>query len=218
VRYWGAVVSIAVALFFVGRLVPRARAERAVWTEPGETGRSDPAAPAPGSSAAQRAAMQTLLNRLARMPRPTAPPLVTQTLSNIEHSTVEPAEVTQKRRARVLAEIDERAPGVSQSKRTILLAEADRLAWDKREFRAAFLSGKMSEPDYIDALKDDIRAALSNFEEALTAEEYIALFNRGPGKDPFALESLVGRPPSKSDQPEIEGSGSPNAPSKSGAL
>ncbi len=185
--------AVGVALFYAGRRVHPARAAQTdapavASTSPSASATTSTSAAAPGSSAARRAAMQTLLVRLTRAPAPArANPL-------IERSVTEPPEVTAKRRQRASAEIDERAPGLPAAKRAVLLEEADRLAWDKRQLRAAFVDGKMSEADYVAALKDDIRAALASFEETLTEDEYIALFNRRPGSDPFTMESLVGRP------------------------
>jgi hypothetical protein len=194
VRYWGTVIAIAVALFYGGRRLGRAHAGPSSVETPG----SAPAAAtnARGTSVALRTSMQTLLEGLARAPSPGVPPSVDRAPSEIERSTVEPAAVTEQRRAHVAAEIDQRAPGLAAPKRSLLLAEADRLAWDKRSLRAAFLVGKLSEADYVDALKDDIRSSLATFEDALTDEEYAALFNRARGSDadPFTLESLVGRP------------------------
>jgi hypothetical protein len=144
--------------------------------------------PMPGSSAARRVAMQALLKHLEAAPAVVASP-------GVQRSVTEPPDITAKRRQRVNAEIDQRAPNLPATKRTVLVAEADRLAWDKRQLRAAFLDGSLSEADYVAALKDDIRAALADFEETLSADEYVALFNRRPGSDPFTMESLVGRPP-----------------------
>lgn len=191
-KFWACVVAISGALFVAGRRAHDARGERA--TAPVAAAYSAVAAPAaiPGSSAARRAAIQTLLTRLARAPGPSTASPTPLTAAAIERSIPEPPDVTAKRRARASAEIDERAPGLAASKRTILLGEADRLAWDKRQLRAAFLSGKMSEAEYVDALKDDIRATLSSYDEVLTDDEYVALFNRRRGADPFTLESLVG--------------------------
>lgn len=183
------IAAVAVALFFAGRhLHPSHAAE-----QPSAAAAIEPAGPppAPGSSAARRAQMQALLTRLAHAPAVAAPN------PTIEHSTTEPADITAKRRQRVNAEIDQRAPNLPATKRTVLVAEADRLAWDKRQLRAAFLEGALSETDYVASLKDDIRASLENFEETLSTDEYVALFNRRPGGDPFTLETLVGRQPSK---------------------
>jgi hypothetical protein len=194
-RFWAAVVAISVALFVAGRRVHQARTEQAVErTVAAQAAASDRAAPVPvpGSSAARRAAIQTLLTRVARAPSTASPTPLDPAV--IEHSIAEPPDVTAKRRGRASAEIDERSPGLAPAKRTILLAEADRLAWDKRQLRAAFVAGKMSEADYVDALKDDIRAALASYDEVLTDDEYVALFNRRKGTDPFTLESLVGHP------------------------
>jgi hypothetical protein len=194
-RFWVTVVAIAVAMFVAGRRAHQSRTDPVVERATvAQTAASGPAAPviAPASSAARRAAIQTLLARVARAPSTPSPtPLA---VAVIEHSIAEPPDVTAKRRARASAEIDERAPGLAPAKRTILRAEADRLAWDKRQLRAAFVAGKMSETDYVDALKDDIRAALASYDEVLTDDEYVALFNRRKGTDPFTLESLVGRP------------------------
>ena len=184
------IVTVAIALFYAGRRTHPTHAaqtidSRAVASAAAPSGALEAA---PGSSAARRAAMQTLLVRLTRAPAPArANPI-------IERSVTEPPEVTTKRRLRASAEIDERAPGLAAAKRAVLLEEADRLAWDKRQLRAAFLAGKLSEADYVAALEDDIRAALASFEETLTEDEYIALFNRRPGSDPFTMESLVGKP------------------------
>ena len=185
---WTMVVTIGIALFSVGRCAHRPASPHAAAPSDRQPAASAPAAP--GSSTARRAQMQTLLTRLANAPAAKASP-------TIARSSVEPPEVTAKRRQRALAEIDERAPGLAAAKREVLLAEADRLAWDKRQLRAAFLDGELSEADYVAALKDDIRAALANFEETLSADEYVALFNRRPGGDPFTMESLVGRPADK---------------------
>lgn len=185
--------AVGVALFYAGRRAHPARARQAdgpaVASAIASTSATTSAsAVAPASSAARRAAMQTLLVRLARAPAAARPNPI------IERSTTEPPEVTTKRRQRASAEIDERAPGLAPAKRAVLLEEADRLAWDKRQLRAAFLAGKLSEADYVAALEDDIRAALASFEETLTEDEYVALFNRRPGSDPFVMESLVGTP------------------------
>lgn len=183
---WTSYAAIAAALFFAGRC-----AHRTHTPEPAAaaTHAADPvgAAPVPGSSAARRASIETLLAHLAQTPAVPA----------VQRSVTEPPDITAKRRQRVNAEIDQRAPKLPAAKRAVLVAEADRLAWDKRQLRAAFLDGAMSEADYVAALKDDIRAALKNFEETLSTDEYIALFNRRPGGDPFTLESLVGRPDAK---------------------
>ena len=186
---WTGYAAIAAALFFAGRCAHRTAAPAA----PAAVSASAPTAPAaaPGTSAARRAAMQTLLTRLAQ-----APASVKRS-EPVARSVTEPPDITAKRRQRVNAEIDQRAPNLPAAKRAVLVAEADRLAWDKRQLRAAFLDGTMSEADYVAALKDDIRAALKNFEETLSTDEYIALFNRRPGSDPFTLESLVGRPEAK---------------------
>ncbi len=182
------IVVIAVALFYAGRRAHPVHSAAAAEQTP----RAQTAAASPGSlagsmpSAARRAAMQALLVRVTHAPTSVSP--------SIERSVTEPSEVTTKRRQRASAEIDERAPGLPAAKRAVLLEEADRLAWDKRQLRAAFLAGTLSEADYVAALKDDIRAALASFEETLSEDEYVALFNRRPGSDPFTLESLVGRP------------------------
>ena len=176
-------LAIAVALFCAGRRMHHRHAP-----EPAASPLAvDPSAPPPppGSSAARRVAMQNMLTHLAQLPAAATPA--------VQHSVSEPADVTAKRRQRVNAEIDQRAPKLPAAKRAVLVAEADRLAWDKRQLRAAFLEGSLSEADYVAALKDDIRAALADFEETLSADEYVALFNRRPGSDPFTMESLVGR-------------------------
>lgn len=183
------VVAVAIALFYAGRRAHPAR--RAAVTDE-LAGERAGLADAPTSSAARRAAMQTLLARLAHAPR--QPPQQMPPHARVERSVAEPPEVTTKRRQRATAEIDERAPGLPAAKRAVLLEEADRLAWDKRQLRAAFLAGTLSEADYVAALKDDIRAALADFAETLSEDEYVALFNRRPGSDPFTMESLVGRP------------------------
>jgi len=212
VKYWSAVVAIAVALFFAGYRASGVRAERATARGASSpTSASNPASPPPrpGSpAAARRAAIEVLLSRLARAPRETTSPPTALPIAAIERSTVEPTEDTVKRRARVSAEIDQKAPGLSAATRTILLAEADRLAWDKRQFRAAFLSGQMSEAEYVDALKDDIRATLANYDDVLSNDDYVALFNRPRGKDPFTLESYVDHGPDKHEGSAVETTGS----------
>lgn len=177
---------LAVALFSAGRRAHR----HAAPAQPVSPLAVDPDGPPPlpGSSAARRVAMQSLLAHLAQTPATASAPVV-------QRSVTEPADITAKRRQRVSAEIDQRAPNLPAAKRAVLVAEADRLAWDKRQLRAAFLDGSLSEADYVAALKDDIRAALADFEETLSADEYVALFNRRPGSDPFTMESLVGRRP-----------------------
>ena len=181
-------LGIAVALFCAGRRMHHRHAPApapASAASPLAVDLSGPPPP-PGSSAARRASMQTLLAHLAQAPATTTTPAV-------QRSVTEPPDITAKRRQRVNAEIDQRAPNLPAAKRTVLVAEADRLAWDKRQLRAAFLEGSLSEADYVAALKDDIRAALADFAETLSADEYVALFNRRPGSDPFTMESLVGR-------------------------
>lgn len=197
-KQWAIIVAVAVALFCAGRLAHRAHAGRATAPAATATGAAPAGvAPTPGSSAARRAAMQTFLAHLAHTPRPAAARITELPAAMIERSITEPPDITAKRRARASAEIDERAPGLPVAKRKVLLAEADRLAWDKRQLRAAFLEGQLSEADYVAALKDDIRASLADFEETLTADEYVALFNRRPGSDPFAVESFIGHPADK---------------------
>lgn len=184
---WTGTAAVAVALFLAGRhLHPSHTAQPAATVT-----ELDESPPPPGSSTAHRVQMQALLARLAHAPAAAAPN------PTIEHSTSEPADITAKRRQRVSAEIDQRAPNLPAAKRSVLVAEADRLAWDKRQLRAAFLEGALSETDYVAALKDDIRASLESFADTLSTDEYIALFNRRPGGDPFAIESLVGRPAAK---------------------
>jgi hypothetical protein len=197
-KFWAATVAISIALFAAGRRAHQASAERAAEhavTALAAASDRSATAPVPGAAAARHAAMQTLLSRLASASAPTAAPPAAVAPAVIERSIAEPPDVTAKRRARASAEIDERAPGLAAAKRAILLDEADRLAWDKRQLRAAFLAGKLSETEYVDALKDDIRAALASYDDVLTDDEYVALFNRRRGTDPFTLESLVGRPP-----------------------
>jgi hypothetical protein len=138
------------------------------------------------STNARTARIAELLNDL------TAKPLSPQERA-ILATTAEPSEVAVKRRLHVLAEIDQKALNLSSGNRELVVRESDRLASNKRQLRAAFLLGQISEEDYIEALKDDVRAAVAAYEESFTDQEFEALTGRIRGTDPFSMESLAKR-------------------------
>ncbi len=70
-------------------------------------------------------------------------------------------------------------------KQEVILHESERVALNRRRLRAAFLLGEMTEAEYMEALKDDIRLGYRRYAEVFTDDEYRVLTNRAKGVDAF---------------------------------
>ena len=150
-----------------------------------------------GHSAGRSAAVHAsrMANLLGYLATRAAPPASHSQEEAVLATLAESSEIAEKRRVRVRGEIQQKAPGLPEAKRELILQESDRLALNKRQLRAAFLLGQISEDTYTEALRDDVRAAMAAYEEALTDDEFAALTARVKGKDPFSMESLAKRAP-----------------------
>lgn len=131
-------------------------------------------------------------------PLPAAVPPTSATDLALMANITEPAAVTAGRRKIVRAELAQKAPDLAPETQDLIVRESDRLALNKRKLRDAFLHEQISEADYVAALKNDIRTAMTVYESLLTDSEFEALTHRvrGSGIDPFSMESLARAAPS----------------------